>query len=142
MSSPTPPPVRKLGPGTLTVGAIGSPVDLAPRCTKASVTWKVDTSDDVVTLAGSTIAGDRTYTATLEATLYQDDLRAGEIVDFSWVNKGQQYPAQYQPFDGGRVITGEVIVDPIDYGGDVAKKNTSDIKWAFVGEPTLEDDLT
>jgi hypothetical protein len=34
------------------------------------------------------------------------------------------------------------VVDPLDVGGDVGKKNTSDLKWACVGEPTLIDDLS
>ena len=34
-----------------------------------------------------------------------------------------------------------VSVSPLDIGGDVGKKNTSDLKWACVGEPELVDDL-
>lgn len=143
MTAPTP-TVRKLGPGSLTVGAVGAPLDFSGRCTSAKVTWKVDTSDDVPVLSGSTIAGDRTYTATLEATVYQDDLYPGPggLVDYSWANKGAQVPFTYTPYTGGRAITGELIVDPLDVGGDVQKKNTSDLKWGCVGEPELVDDLS
>jgi hypothetical protein len=141
VTSPTP-AVRKLGPGTLTVGAVGSPIDFSARTTKASVTWKVDQSDDVLTLAGTTEAGDRTYTATLEATVYQDDLTAGGLIDYSWANKGSQVPFTFTPYAGGRSITGELVVDPLDVGGDVGSKNTSDLSWACVGEPDLVDDLT
>jgi hypothetical protein len=143
VTSPTP-TVRKLGPGSLTVGAVGSPLDFSGRCTSAKVTWKVDTSDDVPTLDGGTVSGDRTYSATLEATVYQDDLYPGPggLIDYSWTNKGTQVPATYTPYDGGRAITGELVVDPLDVGGDVGKKNTSDIKWAFIGEPELVDDLS
>jgi len=143
VTSPVP-TVRKLGPGALAIGSVGSSVDFAPRCTSAKVTWKVDSSDDVQVLSGDTEAGDRTYTATLEATVYQDDLYAGAggLVDWTWAHKGTQVPFTYTPYTGGRAITGELIVDPLDVGGDVGKKNTSDVKWACVGEPELVDDLS
>lgn len=143
MTTPTPTPtVRKLGPGSLSVGETGSTIDMAARCRSAKIVWGVDTEDDVPLLDGSVSAGDRTYTATLEATLEQDDLTDGGVVDFSWANKGAQLPATFTPYSGGKSIVGELIVDPLDVGGDVGKKNTSDIKWAFVGVPELVDDLT
>jgi hypothetical protein len=141
VTSPAP-TVRKLGPGVLTVGATGSPVDFSNRCTSVKVTWKEDKVDDVEVLSGDTIAGERNYQATLEATVYQDDLQAGGLIAYSWNNKGSQVPFTFTPYTGGISVTGELIVGPLDVGGDVSKKNTSDIKWAAVGEPELVDDLT
>jgi hypothetical protein len=131
-----------MGPGVLAVGSAGSLVDFSKRCTSVKVAWKVDAEDDTPTLDGGVESGDRTYSATLEATVYQDDLRDGELSRFSWEQKGNVLPATFTPFAGGTSITGEVMVDPLDVGGDVKKKNTSDIKWAFVGEPELVDDLS
>lgn len=142
MTAPTPPPVRKLGPGVLSVGSAGSPIDFSRRCTSVKVTWSVKTEDDTPVLSGDVEPGDRTYTATLEAKVYQDDLRDGELTAFTWENKGASLPATFTPFTGGKSITGDVVVDPMDVGGDIGKKNQSDIKWAFVGEPELVDDLT
>lgn len=142
MTTPTATPtVRKLGPGTLTVGSAGDLLDFSGRCTKVNVAWKVDTTDDVEVLSGDTMAGDRTYSATLEATVYQDDLTAGGLVDYSWAEKGTEVPFTFTPYSGGRAITGTLVVDPLDVGGDVGKKNTSDLKWACIGEPELVDDL-
>lgn len=141
MTSPTP-TVKKLGPGVLTVGSAGAVVDFSSRCTSVQVTWKVDQSDATVVLSGATIAGDRTYTATVEATAFQDDLTAGGLMAYSWTNKGAVVPFAFTPYAGGRSITGELTVDPLDVGGDVDKKNTVDIKWECVGEPDLVDDLT
>jgi hypothetical protein len=143
VTSPVP-TVRKLGPGVLTVGAVGSPLDFSGRCTTVKIVPKVDTEDDTPVLSGGVEPGDRTYTATLEATVLQDDLYAGPggLVDYSWAHKGEQVPATFTPYTGGRSISGELIVDPLDIGGEVGKKNTSDIKWAFVGFPDLIDDLT
>jgi hypothetical protein len=142
VTAPTAAMIRKLGPGTLTVGAVGSPVDFSNRCTSVTVTWKEDKVDDVDTLSGDTIAGERNYSATLEAKVYQDDLQVGGLVDYSWSHKGQEVPFTFTPYAGGRSITGDLIVGPLDVGGDVSKKNTSDIKWACVGEPQLVDDLS
>lgn len=145
MTSPTP-TVRKLGgpgtPGVLTIGAVGAPLDFSGRCTSVKITWKVDTEDDEYVLSGEVLAGDRTYSATLEATVKQDDLTVGGLVEYSWSHKGQQVPFTFTPYDNGRAITGQLIVDPLDVGGDVNMKNTADLSWACVGEPTLIDDLS
>jgi hypothetical protein len=140
VTSPTP-TVRKLGPGSLSVGSAGSTVDLAVRCRAVRVVPSVDQEDDVPLLSGATSAGDRTYTYALEATLEQDDLVAGSVTAFTWDNAGSQLPFSFTPYAGGLSITGDVIVDPMDIGGDVGKKNTSDIAWGIVGAPELVDDL-
>lgn len=142
MTSPLPGTVRKLGPGVLTVGSAGSAVDFSRRVKSAKVTWSVKAEDDEPVLSGDVEAGDRTYTATLEATVFQDDGTDGGLVDFTWTQKGIQHPFTFTPYTGGKSVTGEVIVDPLDIGGDVGKKNTSDIKWGCVGEPELVDDLS
>lgn len=142
MTTPTPTPViRKMGDGQLLIGATGSPLDFSGRATKVTLTWKEDSSDDVEVLSGDVLAGDTDYTATLEATVYQDDLRDGGVVDYSWDNKGAEVPFRFQPFSGGRVISGTLRVSPLDVGGDVGKKNTSELKWACIGEPTLVANL-
>jgi hypothetical protein len=63
-------------------------------------------------------------------------------VAYTWTHKGEEQPAVYTPYEGGKSISGSIIVDPLDVGGDVGKKNTADIKWAFIGEPELVDDLS
>lgn len=131
----------KLGPGELTVGETGTPVDFSHQCTKVMVKWSKDTEDPVPVLSGEELAGDTNYTAVLSATLLQDlDAAVDGIVDWSWTHKGEQHPFTFVPLVG-KAINGVVTVDPIDIGGDVKKRNTSDIEWACVGEPELVDDL-
>ena len=142
MTTPTPvPTVRKLGPGVLAVGSAGTSLDISKRCKSATVKWSVKQEDDTPMLDGSTEPGDRTYTATLEAKVSQEDLVDGSLTRFTWDNKGLQLPATFTPYNGQASITGQVVIDPLDVGGDVGVKNDSDIKWAFVGEPELVDDL-
>jgi hypothetical protein len=96
VTTPTPTPtVRKLGPGVLTVGSPGAPLDFSGRCTAVAVRWSVDNEDDTPVLSGAVLAGDRTYTATLEATAFQDDLNVGGDVakkntaDIAWACVGE-----------------------------------------------------
>lgn len=141
MTTPPPVTVRKLGPGVLTVGAVGSPLDFSGQATTAQIVPNVEQEDDTPVLSGATLAGDRTYTAALEATVFQDDLTGAGVVAYSWAHKGEQVPFTFTPYAGGQSITGELIVDPLPIGGDVAKKNTADLAWACVGFPELVDDL-
>jgi hypothetical protein len=142
MTAPTAPTIRKLGPGTLTIGTVGSPLDFSGQAPSAAVTWDKDSEDNVKVLSGATIGGDVTYTASLAVTVYQDDLSDGGLVEYTWSHKGEQVPFTYTPYSGGKSITGELVIDPLDVGGEVGKKNTSDIEWTCVGEPELVDDLT
>lgn len=138
MTTPTPTAtVRKLGPGVCQIGAVGSALDFAPRATKAAITWKEKATDDTVVLSGDVMDGNTTYDATLELTVFQDDLTTGGLVDYSWAQRGQVVPFTFTPYEGGRSVTGNVKVSPLDIGGDVDKKNTADMKWACVGVPTL-----
>lgn len=129
--------------GTLTIGAVGSAVDYAAQVRSATVKWSKNSEDSLPTLSGEELSGGTTYTATLDATLIQDLTEDG-LVEWTWTHKGDEVPFTYVPSAAtGRAISGTVVVDPIDVGGDVkAKAPTSDISWACVGEPTIGTDLT
>lgn len=134
------PKTYKLGPGTLQIGEVGSEVDYAPQVTGCTVSWDKDKEDDVPVLSGGSLTGDTTYTATLSANLFQDLGEATGIVAFSWANKGTEVPVTFIPStDAGQQVTGIIVMDPVDVGGDEAKSRPrSDVEWAFVGEPVLE----
>jgi hypothetical protein len=127
----------KLGPGKLTIGDIATGLDLSCQLSAAKVTWDKDKEDDTEVLCGETIAGGITYTAKLAMTVLLDLSDQG-MVDFTWTNKGQQYPFVFEPSTAeAKAVVGELIVDPLDVGGDEVKKNMSvDAEWDCVGEPT------
>ena len=129
----------KLGPGTLTIGETGTTLDLSCQLSAAWVKWDKDTEDPTEVLCGESIAGGVTYSGKLTGTVLLDLSDAG-MVDFTWTNKGQQFPFTFVPNTvEGRTITGSVTVDPLDVGGDEVKKNmTTDFEWDCVGEPALE----
>lgn len=146
MTAPAPTPTttaQVMGPGVLTFGETTGVFDASAQVTKAAVKWKGKSGDALVTLSGGTLAGDREYTVTLDATLLQDLTAGTGLVAWTWANRGKEVPFTFTPTTSvGSSINGRVIVDPLDVGGDVNKKNTSDISWEVVGTPTFGADLT
>ncbi len=130
----------KLGPGTLTLGEVGSPLDVACQLTGAVVAWDSNKDDDTPTLCGDVVPGATTYTATLSGTAVQDLADEAGLVAFSWANKGVEVPVSFTPNTvDAAVVTGTVVMNPLDVGGDTAGDNmTSDFEWAFVGDPVLD----
>jgi hypothetical protein len=127
----------KLGPGVLTIGDIATGLDLSCQLSAAKVEWDKDKEDDTPVLCGETIAGGITYTAKLTGTVLLDLADQG-MVDFTWTNKGLEYPFVFEPSTAeAKAVVGNLIVDPLDVGGDEVKKNMSvDFEWDIVGEPT------
>ncbi|QFG13040.1 major tail protein [Gordonia phage Schiebs] len=142
MTSPKRKPLS-LGPGTLTFGQVGTELDVSCQVTAASIEWEADAEDSMPTLCGGTIAGERTYSATLKATLFQDVELDGSV-DWTWKNAGAEVPFTFTPRTDtpSAKVAGVVTVDPITLGGDVNKRNTSDLEWSCVGRPTFTPDDT
>lgn len=137
MTSPTRGPrAQKLGPGTLQLGEVGTGLDLSCQVTEVTVTWDNDTDDDLPVLCGDVIPGDDTFTAELEATIVQD-MVAGGVIDYTWKHRGEVVALTFTPTEGEARVTGRVKIIPVDLGGEVRKKNSSDVTWPFVGEPTF-----
>ena len=127
----------KLGPGVLTIGDIATGLDLSCQVSGAWVKWDKEKEDDTPTLCpDGVVAGSVSYTAKLTGTVLLDLSDEG-MVDFTWTNKGQQYPFVFEPNTAeGKAATGTVTVDPLDVGADEVKKNMSvDFEWDCVGEP-------
>lgn len=126
-----------LGPGRLEFGETGTLMDFSCQVTSVTVSMEPEREDPTPTLCGDSLIGESSYTATLEATLVQDLAETG-IVAWSWENRGQTMPVVFVPNSAaGAEVTGSVVIDPISIGGDVKVRNTSDVSWAFVGEPSL-----
>lgn len=141
MTSPPPVPTpRKLGPGVLSIGSAGSAHDVSKRCKSVKITWAVNSEDSSLMLSGDVESGDTTYTPTLEATLAQDDLVDGSFIRWSWAEKGETHAYSFTPYTGGVSITGDLVVLPLDVGGDVGKKNDNELKWTCL-TAEFSDDL-
>lgn len=132
----------KVGPGVLTLGAVGTSLDITAQITKAVVSWSKNKEDNTPVLSGEELQGERTYTASLKATIIQDLETAG-LVRYSWAHKGESVPFSYTPStEVGASITGVLELDPLDVGGDAKTRPTSEVEWECVGEPQIGADLT
>jgi hypothetical protein len=131
--------VTKLGPGTITVGEVGSLVDFSCQLQNAQVEWDKDKDDDVTVLCGDVVPGSTDYSATITGTVFQDIDDVDGIVFYSWEHKGEAVPFEFVPSTPvGTSVTGTVILDPITVGADEPKANMqSDFTWDCVGAPTL-----
>lgn len=128
------PRAQKLGPGELKIGS--DELDISCQMTEVKVTWDVDEDDSVPTLCGGRMPGDTSYNAKLEGTAYQD-LTKGGIIDYTWKNRGEVKTVSFTPTTGKAKITGSVVIQPIELGGEVGKKNTADIEFSFAGDPVF-----
>lgn len=135
------PTARKtqLGPGTLILGDVGTPLDISCQVINAIIEWDKDKDDDVVVLCGETVAGATTYTAQITGELFQDVDDPAGILATSWSMKGTETDFVFVPNTAaGTEAAGTLVLDPISFGGDEAKANmTSEFAWSIVGEPVL-----
>lgn len=129
----------KFGPGTLTLGPVGTPIDASCQLRNGQVAWDKDEEDPITVLCGDVIAGATTYSATLAGNMIQD-LSTGGIVEWSWDNKGTEQDFIFIPNDAAAVqVSGVVVVDPLSVGSteDFGATMASDFEWTIVGEPVL-----
>ena len=132
------PRAQKLGPGELKIG--GDELDISCQMTEVKITWDIDEDDAVPVLCGGTMPGDTTYQAKLEGEAYQD-LTEGGIVEYTWKNRGEIKSVTFTPTTGKAKITGSIVIQPLELGGEVGKKNTSDIEFSFSGDPVFEPNV-
>jgi hypothetical protein len=126
-----------LNNGTLTVGV--APLDVSCQLTNVQInpTENVTTEDAVHVLCGDVLPSSDTvdYAFTLSGTALQD-LSLGGFVDYSWTNMGQEVPFTFTPDnDQDATWTGVMRVIPLQVGGDVPTRPTSDFEWVCIGTP-------
>lgn len=127
------PKAQTLGPGSLTIGKTGEQLDLSCQLSECRVTVDVDEGDIIPVLCGGELVEDDVYTTKITGTVIQD-LSAKGVIDYTWRNKGKVVPCTFTPTTGAARVAGDVKIRPIDIGGEVRKRNTSDFEWVFVGD--------
>lgn len=127
-----------VGPGVLRIGDDAAASDFSSQITAATIKPKVDQSDSIPVLSGEEIAGDRSESFTLEGSLLQDLGATDSRVEWLWEHRGEKHPFSYIPANSaGRQITGELIVEAVELGGEVKKKPQSDFEFQLVGAPQI-----
>lgn len=133
---------RKLGPGTLTLGAGAIAPSAQLTACKVTPAESVEAGERIKTLTHETLDAADTVTIdyTMSGTFLQDDPGAASIVDYTWDHAGEDIAFVFSPNTAaGREVNGTVRIVPLTIGGDdVDGYMTSDFTWACTGaDPTL-----
>lgn len=133
---------RKLGPGTLTLGAGAIAPSAQLRACKVTPAESVEAGEKIKTLTHETLEAADTVTIdyTMSGTFLQDDPGAASIVDYTWDNAGEEVAFVFSPHTAaGREVNGTVRIVPLIVGGDDPDAYMeSDFTWVCTGaDPTL-----
>lgn len=124
----------RLKSGTLTLDAIS----FATQATNVRLVPSTDTQGDALeTLSGDTISPDESTTWALAITAVQDFEDSAGFVNFAMENAGLTVPYSWKPKAVGPTYTGTVKVRPVEVGGEVNKRLTTDAEWACQETPTV-----
>lgn len=127
-----------VGPGKLTIGATDDLTQFGSQCTSCKVTPSVDTGDPLDVLSGEQAAGDRSESWTLNGTFVQDFGATESTTEWLFTHRGESHPFEYTPSNAaGKKISGQLVVEAIEIGGDVKTKPTSDFEFNLEGAPTI-----
>ena len=128
----------QVGAGTLVIGADLETVNLSSQVTACRLVTSADQSDSVYVLSGESVAGDRTETQTLEVTLFQDFGNLDSTTEWLYEHAGETHSFEFVPNSAkGKAITGSLIVEATDIGGDVKTNATSDVTFNVVGKAAI-----
>jgi len=129
----------QLGPGSLTVGEVGSELDISCYINNAGIEVSKNSTDQTMKLCGAARPGVTTYTYTLSGNVDVDLANASGLMNLSWENPGSSQSFTFTPNDElGVTFSGTLVIDPLnvqadEYGADI----TSDFSWVCVGKPTV-----
>lgn len=127
----------KLGPGTLTIGAVAAEVDASCLVNNAKITNEKDEADSTTKLCGTVKPGNITYTYALEGNVDVDPSEVDGLFQLCNAHAGEQQPFTFVPSTAdGMGASGTLILDPLDFGADnYGDDMTSDFSFSIVGKP-------
>lgn len=126
-----------LGPGTLTLGATGTEVDISCLINNAVLAAEKDQGDSETKLCGTVVPGSVTYTWTLSGNVDLDIAAAAGLWALSQTEAGTQQEFTYTPNTAAATEgAGTLVIDPLPLGGDeTGTTMAADFEWAVVGVP-------
>lgn len=136
----TEPETFPLGPGTLTIGETGTPVDVSCLVNNAVISADKSQTDSTTKLCGTVKPGTVTYEYSLAGNMDTDVADEAGFFALSQASAGEEVAYTFTPnTEAGTVATGTLILDPLDFGGDTSGETmTSDFEFSLVGAPTYE----
>lgn len=132
--------MTNLGPGTLTVGATGSEIDISCQINNARISTEKDQDDSRTKLCGTVTPGRVTYTYSLTGNMDTDVETAAGIFAFSQENAGTIQNFTFTPNTAaGTEASGQLMIDPLDFGADeFGAPLDSDFEWSLIGPPVYD----
>lgn len=126
-----------LGPGTLSIGATGTEIDVSCLVNNAVIAASKDEGDSTTKLCGTVKPGAVSYTYALGGNTDTDIADPAGLFALSQANPGKPYAFTFTPnTEAGTTATGSLIIDPLDFGGtETGETMTSDFEFTIVGTP-------
>jgi len=139
---------RKLGPGTLKIGATGTEIDASCLINSATITADKNEGDSSTKLCGTVKPGAITYAYHLDGNVDTDIGLASGLFALSQAEAGTEQAFEYTPntdivapATAATKATGTLIIDPLDFGGDTfGEYMNSDFSFTIVGVPVYDYD--
>lgn len=131
-----------LGPGLLTIGETGSTTEFGVMVSEVTLEPDFDSDDPIVMLSGDEYAGDESVTWTLKPTIYQT-YDKDSLILFTHQHAGEEMPFTFVPDKAGVLqAKGKLKMRPASIGGEVKKRNTSELEFPVVGTPQVDGSYT
>lgn len=129
-----------LGPGELTIGATGTPIDVSCLVNNATITASKDQGDSETKLCGTVKVPRPTYEYELGGNIDTDVADPDGFFALSQASPGEEFDFTFTPStEAGTSASGTLIVDPLDFGGDTTGETMkSDFTFTIVGAPTYD----
>ncbi|MGK3947429.1 hypothetical protein [Microbacterium sp. K2] len=128
-----------VGPGSFTIGSEAALTNFSSQIRGAKLVPNVTKGDPIDVLSGEQAPGDRTEENTIVVTLQSDFGHADSNTEWLWAHRGEQHPFEYVPNNTlDRKITGTLVVEAIEIGGDVKTKPSAEVTFDLVGPPVFE----
>lgn len=132
------PTTTPLGPGILKIGETGTEIDLSCYVNSCTIQADKNQGDSTTKLCGDVKPGAVTYDYHMAGNLDLDLDTGTGFFALSQAQAGQVLSYEFTPHtDTGTKAVGELVVDPLDFGGDATgEAMTSDFDFALIGQPT------
>lgn len=126
-----------LGPGELSIGQTGTPIDVSCLVNNAALTSEKDEGESTTKLCGTVKPGAVTYTYSLTGNVDTDIADPAGLFALSQDHPGEEMDFTFTPStDAGTEASGVLVIDPLDFGGDTTGETmTSDFEFSIVGKP-------
>ncbi|NUL43738.1 hypothetical protein F7P69_00785 [Cellulosimicrobium funkei] len=126
-----------VGPGVLNIGT-DTLLNFSSQVTTVRLIPSVDLGDPIRTLSGESLMGDRSETWTVEGEILQDLGATESTTEWLFEHAGEEHPFEYTPSSlTGKEITGTLVVEAVEIGGESGTKPTSEFAFSVIGRPVI-----